>query len=217
MILYKYKNISGEGFRHTQDIFINQRLFLSALGSLNDPNESIAEIQIDNQFKTYGNQLEERNRKTKTKIFSLSETNRSALMWAHYAASHTGICIGFDLSNWQDTDSVFLKKVSYIDTPVKIPHSSLNDYVDFAKYKESSWSYEKEWRFVSRTNSYLYITPDIIKVIFLGARFSTANLQWIKFWRDMYNPNVEIRKMNFVTCSYELYDDTELEDKYVRM
>lgn len=217
MLLYKYRDISGTSFKNTQDIFINKRLYLSKLESMNDPNESIVEIQIDNQFKVYGNLLEERNRKKGTRIFSLSETNRSSLMWSHYAASHTGICIEFDFSDWQDTDSVFLKKVCYVDSPVQVSHRSFYDYVEFAKYKESSWSYEKEWRLISTRDSFLHIGLSQIKTIFLGAKFDKSSLQWVEYWRDAYNPNVEIRQMNFVTCSYELFDDTELDDKYVRM
>lgn len=217
MLLYKYRDISGSGFKNTQDIFVNQRLYLPELKSLNDPNESIVEIQIDNQYKIYGNLLEERNRKIGTRVFSLSETNRSSLMWSHYAASHTGICIAFDFSNWQDTNTTTLKKVYYVDSPVKLPHSMLEKYEEFAIYKESSWSYEKEWRFLSKRDSFLDIGSDTIKIIFLGAKFDTLYLQWIKYWRDVYNPNVEIRQMNFVTCSYELYDDTELDGKIVRI
>ena len=217
MILYKYRDISGNGFVNTQDIFVNRKLYLSELKSLNDPNESIAEIQINNQLKVYGNLLEERNRKMGTRIFSLSETHRSSLMWSHYAASHTGICIAFDFSDWEDTDSIILKKVRYVDSPIKLPHIELNNYAKFAEHKEASWSYEKEWRFISQRDKFLNIDSNIIKVIFLGARFDKVFLQWVKYWRDVYNPNVEIRQMNFVTCSYELFDDTELGDKTVRM
>ena len=52
MLLYKYRDISGEGFINTQDIFVNQRLYLPELKSLNDPNESIAEIQINKDRKS---------------------------------------------------------------------------------------------------------------------------------------------------------------------
>lgn len=217
MLLYKYRDISGVGFKNTQDIFINQRLYLPDLESLNDPNESIAEIQINNQFMTYANLIEERGRKRSTRVFSLSETNRSALMWSHYAASHTGICIAFDFSDWQDTESFILKKVRYVHTPIKVPHSSMSDFKKFATYKESSWAYEKEWRFISSHDSFLHIDRDTIKTIFLGAKFDKASLRWVEYWRDVYNPAVEIRQMKFVTCSYELYDETELGDKVTRM
>ncbi len=217
MLLYKYRDISGESFINTQDIFVNQRLYLSELKYLNDPNESIAEIQINNPLKEYGNLLEERNRKNGTRVFSLSETQRSSLMWSHYAASHTGICIAFDLSDWKDTDSFILKKVRYVDSPIKLPHTDFYNYVKFAAHKEASWSYEKEWRFISKGDKFLNIDSNMIKIIFLGARFDKNLLHWVQYWRDVYNPNVEIRQMNFVTCSYELFDDTELGDKTVRM
>lgn len=217
MLLYKYRDIRGDGFFNTQDIFINKRLFMPELQALNDPNESIAEIQINNRLKAYGNLLEERNRKSGTKIFSLSETNRSSLMWSHYAASHTGICIAFDFSNWHDSDSILLRKVNYVDRPVKMSHSELNNYIKFAMYKEASWSYEREWRFISQREKYIPINSDAIKIIFLGAKFNRKYLEWIKYWRDMYNQNIEIRQMKFVTCSYELFDENELNGKIVRM
>ncbi len=217
MLLYKYRDISGEGFINTQDIFVNQRLYLPELKSLNDPNESIAEIQINNPLKEYGNMLEERNRKNVTRVFSLSETQRSSLMWAHYAASHTGICIAFDFSDWVNTDSITLEKVRYVDSPIKVSHTDLYNYTKLAAHKETSWSYEKEWRFISQGDKFLNIDSNVIKIIFLGARFDNNLLHWIKYWRDVYNPSVEIRQMNFVTCSYELFDDTELGNKRLRM
>lgn len=192
-------------------------LYIPEIKLLNDPNESIAEIQINNSWKGYGNLLEERNRKKGTRVFSLSETQRSSLKWSHYAATHTGICIAFDFSGWKDTDSIILRKVHYVDRPIKLPHTDFYNYAKFATYKEKSWSYEKEWRFISKSDKFLNIDSSVIKIIFLGARFDKTLLHWVKYWRDVYNPNVEIRQMNFVTCSYELFDDTELEDKMVRI
>lgn len=217
MLLYKYRDISGGGFQNTQDIFINRRLYLCRLNLLNDPNEAIAEIQIENQLRAWGNQLEERNRKNAIKVCSLSETNRSSLMWAHYAASHTGICIAFDFSKWKDTDSVKLKKVNYVDRPIQVKHSDMLKYGEIASHKEASWSYEKEWRFISTTKDFLPIDSDMIKMIFLGAHINPSARRWVQFWRDTFNPDLEIRQMHFVTCSYELYDETEIKNKVLRL
>ncbi len=53
--------------------------------------------------------------------------------------------------------------------------------------------------------------------LFIFLKYNKVTKCWVEYWRDVYNPAIEIRQMHFVTCSYELYDETELGDKVVRM
>ena len=73
MLLYKFRAISGESFRFSQDIFVNKRLFVQTAAALNDPNEGVAIIDIENQYRTWGNQLNESNRRQQTRICALRE------------------------------------------------------------------------------------------------------------------------------------------------
>ena len=102
-----------------------------------------------------------------------------------------------------------------LDYPALLYHSIFEGKRRSTAFEKCRFYIHEE--FISQRDMFLHISPNTIKTIFVGVNFNAAYLQWVKFWRDVYNPNVEIRQMNFVTCSYELFDDTELKDKTVRM
>lgn len=82
-------------------------------------------------------------------VLSLAENRDSLLMWAHYAASHTGFLIGFD-SNQKilliDSPHRLMAKVTYTtERPKKTTFEEIsNDELLLTKSKE--WEYEGEWR-----------------------------------------------------------------------
>jgi hypothetical protein len=88
-------------------------------------------------------------------ILSLTEKPDNLLMWAHYAAEHTGFLIGFDTSHayWNNFGDErgnshvgVLRKVAYSETrpsPEHLAAMSL-EQVYFTKSRE--WEYEQEWR-----------------------------------------------------------------------
>ncbi|PCJ15470.1 MAG: hypothetical protein COB02_18005 [Candidatus Cloacimonadota bacterium] len=81
-------------------------------------------------------------------ILSLSSSDKSLLMWAHYAQNYEGFLVGFDIKN------KFFKKDL---RPVKYhEHDNLPPYnimtaitADFLFIKSSEWGYEKEWRMIN--------------------------------------------------------------------
>ena len=107
MFLYKFRSISNDSFRFTQDIFINKRLYLPNSSILNDPNEGMALIDVKINYKIWGNQLE-RNRKNRIKVCAFSSTHINSVVWSHYADEHKGICIELD-SNELDLDNWIVK------------------------------------------------------------------------------------------------------------
>lgn len=97
-----------------------------------------------------------------TFISCLSTRNDSTLMWSHYAASNTGICVEYDFNysavNPLQKNMVF--PVAYSKSPIK-----LNDLLDDEKgqvfkysldaavlcaalNKADVWKYENEWRLI---------------------------------------------------------------------
>lgn len=85
----------------------------------------------------------------------LSESNNIIPMWAHYADNHKGVCIGYDLTDFElgceETchpilyvhNSDFAKDISNIDNDKRNKLKVLQE--PFLK-KSYDWSYEKEWR-----------------------------------------------------------------------
>lgn len=84
-------------------------------------------------------------------ISCFSESRDSILMWSHYAAEHSGVCIGFDT-----TKHIFQTawQVKYQDElPVIYRPSDNNDQMLSKSLltKSIHWEYEREWRIVKRT------------------------------------------------------------------
>jgi hypothetical protein len=97
-----------------------------------------------------------------TKICSFSATNDSLLMWAHYAANHTGFCIEYDLEPLPPEDPIrrnifpviYSKELhdmtAYL---VGFVADSRDDFHQFDPLlsvlkKFEGWQYEREWRLV---------------------------------------------------------------------
>ena len=64
-------------------------------------------------------------------------------MWGHYAKNHTGVCLGFDVSE------VLLHRVRYRRNRLNFDHKprlNRKDVVDLISVKFSEWRYEAESR-----------------------------------------------------------------------
>lgn len=82
-------------------------------------------------------------------IFCITKNPTSLLMWSHYANCHRGICVGFDA---QETIFKNAKKITYAET---LPRLDKNDHPEvllekIAFTKSKDWSYEEEYRILSR-------------------------------------------------------------------
>ena len=94
--------------------------------------------------------------RTQTGISCLSESEKSLLMWAHYANNHRGICVEYDLLeiNKQlrfsaipviySADRVCFRSI----TEDSIEKDSLSVFIESVSSKSLEWSYEKEWRII---------------------------------------------------------------------
>jgi len=86
-------------------------------------------------------------------ILCLTTRNDNNLMWAHYAESHGGVCLEFDVSKDLDT-FCFPKAVDYDDSIRRYNYvrSWINrkgmDVTESIFHKTSDWSYEQEYRVV---------------------------------------------------------------------
>ena len=97
-----------------------------------------------------------------TYVFCLSERNNSTLMWAHYAAENTGICIEYNYNQIQRDNlrRQCLFPVVYSSMPIDVSPLIGRDAKPKEQYpydtailcvalnKSIEWEYEKEWRFV---------------------------------------------------------------------
>lgn len=105
--------------------------------------------------------------RNKLRITCLTESNDNPLMWSHYADSHKGICIGYDISVYlrgkkenllvpviytDDTKSIS-RYIKYEDDKIEVSvNVDTQTQAISTMLKRKDWSYEKEWRFVKFKN-----------------------------------------------------------------
>ena len=119
-------------------------------------------------------------------VACFSETNRSILMWSHYANNHQGFCVEYDFSDWECKK--YLKPVQYVSERQYVPGNfadniypgAENAFINAALYKFVEWSYEKEWRLVAPNIGHLnpkykgcipiLNVGEFITAVYLGAK-----------------------------------------------
>lgn len=188
-IYYKYRSI--DNFKRFLDIILNKRLYGCTYQELNDPMEGhfLYPAQFDPNLKT--ELIEELKRKL---ICSASKDKNIGLMWSHYANSHTGCCIGFELG---DTKKWTKLEVDYKDT---LPScDSLNNIEQVLKTKSSHWWYEKEVRFIKdKSDKSTSTMPIKIKEIYLGTRMHDKDKRLIrKLIKSIYGNKVNVFDIPF--------------------
>ncbi len=219
MFLYKFRSVSGEAFRYSQDIFVNRRLYVPTAKVLNDPNEGVATINIQNQYAAWGNQLEERNRQSQTRLCAMTQDYRSPVVWAHYADEHRGICLELDTDEIDTSDGI-LKPVTYSNTVPVLGHNTGAHVREAFLNKTEEWAYENEWRYITTNASpFLSLTENAVQRVLLGARFDSADLAWVKFWIANYTSarSVPIIQMKFASTDYALYEESEMQNRTARI
>lgn len=147
------------------------------------------------------------------KIACFTETSTNLPMWTLYAKEHTGICLEYDVKQFEDIDK--LLPVFYCDILPDGAKIVINN--QFGQYlnlslasiqKHNDWRYENEWRLIYKTSDW-YKEPkdapktfiesgktiDFIKPsrVLLGKNISPENEQEIREWCSPYT--IDVRKM----------------------
>lgn len=163
--LYKYNRPDYYSFRNYE----NDVVHLSPNGNLNDVYEGVPAFNANEQ-------ITEIESFSSTALMScFSETNKSVLMWAHYADSSKGFCVEYDLKRLSRDEIISLgiypvlyderrlirrniKSLGYSLRSLEdaIKHDEeyddgelLDDLIPLMLYKGTDWQYEKEWRIIS--------------------------------------------------------------------
>ncbi|MEN3756666.1 DUF2971 domain-containing protein [Aeromonas veronii] len=174
-VLYKYYSENFDVVDHLK----NPAIKLATTRSLNDPFEvqlsnELAKSLTNKRLKIFDEKLlkDKKFREDVKKsyqivsnqfgIISLTETHRNILMWAHYANSHKGVCIGYKktfIDELNHREHPISDEWKGIYTPEKIRYDSKrfeleidseeteNEIIMQAMLKKSDdWIYEKEHR-----------------------------------------------------------------------
>ena len=125
----------------------NKRLKLSTVDDLNDPFDLCPLDTTDPAIANAADAVMTHFKKTKA-ILCFSRNWDNLLLWSHYGASHTGICLGFDIpeggpgANY-DTDVLYQPNLLKIRRAEDVNFDLANRLL---RTKHESWSYEQEVR-----------------------------------------------------------------------
>lgn len=179
--LYKYY---ADNERNIETVF-NNKMWYSAPSCFNDPydcdfsidepatiNSLLSSIARDNnmkrgssawkkayiaakkEFPSFINTIN--SMKSSMGVACLSENSDNVLMWSHYANNHKGMCVEYNLMDFNRVLSFTPIPVIYSDERNVLKRLRVNsieqDIMSFFNkslvYKEKSWNYENEWRIV---------------------------------------------------------------------
>ena len=154
-------------------------------GTRRDPAELTVEITPDD-VEAY-REFRERVAQTfrNTGVFCLTEVATDILMWAHYADSHSGFCIGFERTE-ANTLGQSAAPVEYRREYPRLSAVHFNPITNPRSVdvlwltKAADWAYEHEWRMMaSECDRYYTIDAAITHVIF-GLRMSDADRRAVR-------------------------------------
>lgn len=150
--------------------------------------------------------------------FSKINSNQSQsdlLLWSHYANSHKGIVLNFDLYFIDNNEN--LRQVNYTDSRIRIPSLKILDeseniqkelFFQVATCKSPVWSYENEYRWLVKfkncefkkiqtgeTKPFLNFPTEALKQVIFGCNCSEEHKEKIKeiLQEERYN-HVELYK-----------------------
>lgn len=195
MILYKF--MSPTGF---EKLLENKTLLFTNPKNFNDPFDcEISHYTETNLTLAYHANVAHQSLIYKIGILCLTRNKFNLLMWAHYAANHTGVVVGIDIpdSGLDTSDKIIVRSTDGSIIYTSIRPSSNGEPVamnldeltpeqiqKIFLQKSIHWAYEEEVRIVrnnrSDTGGWIPIFPDnkaveipdnCIREIYFGARF----------------------------------------------
>lgn len=165
-ILYKYMSL--ERFLGSLGDYLMGKLWFGSVRSMNDPLEGLPDDLFTDEDEKVGDLF--KKALDDCKICSLTTSPDSPVMWAHYAAAHTGVCLGFrvapamfekiaiEYTEIKYTDGFpvrdgYMPRIKSIATVAVTEITQLmmwNLIKETVSYKSIGWAYEKEWRLMRR-------------------------------------------------------------------
>jgi len=210
-------------------------LFFSKLENLNDPTENMFGI-LPSEEKIDPRVIPDINELQKCSLLCMGTDSENVilesdlLMWTHYGAELSGICLVFDdeilKKSFEDhgckthqkveygypkllaTDQLFSQHMGIEEAPGfsfqdRNTERAINTFIF---NKPNCFSYENEYRFLLKESGLVSYTPNSLKKIIIGSKIESESL------RDMFietaktvNSNVEIYKACVKKNSFKIH------------
>jgi len=166
----------------------------------------LASINPDEFLK--GNEGHIQEMVNKLGVLSLSATKSNILLWSHYAAGHTGICLKFRATSSTDFFGYSLPvKYSPNYPDIDMLETPPEDQVEaFLFTKAIDWKYEKEWRIVDHQGGPgdKKFPQEMLTEIIFGARIDPQNKNAIIKWLEDRDTPIKLSQASLADKSFSL-------------
>ena len=234
MLVYKYR---GGSFERDLQSLERDQFWASHTQQLNDPCEGLISVQnYEKELQTlklifpqhanstqvlhqsFQNIIDMKDQKLG--IFSLSKSFTDELLWAHYANSHQGFCIEYELEkllkNQRPAHRYF--DVSYI---TNIPNLSFKHIISqkdenlliktMLGYKSKRWEYENEIRIITENYGLQNYDYRAIKSIYFGLKMSNDQIE--EMMKLLQGRQIKYFHMHLKANSFE-FEAKPINDNY---
>lgn len=162
-----------------------------------NPHELLKQVSIDLQHEI--DQLG---------VLSLSATDRNVLLWSHYAAGHTGLCLKFRAAN----EHPFFGRAQPVAYPDAYPEvdflrdSPSRQVEAFLLSKARDWKYEEEWRIIDHDagSSDQVFPEELLAGVILGAQMTDDDKKAVIEWLHTRKYPVKIYEASVGRASFSL-------------
>jgi|WetSurMetagenome_2_1015567.scaffolds.fasta_scaffold509127_1 hypothetical protein len=174
---------------HAIDDLRQERIKISLINELNDPFEFLPNMR----YKFEKRQIYHKIYREISKRYGLlcfSSKWQEPLLWGHYADKHRGIALGFEVLRDEILKVDYSSKLKRIELELKNNiDKNIELFLDLAKTKYKSWSYEDEFRILInigdciKDKNLLFVKFKErlkIKEIILGCKFDKRKFEEIK-------------------------------------
>jgi len=242
MIVYKYRGGDNEIFKRDLDALTNDYFWASSVDELNDPCETLIDTdnfkkqikktlrilkkdtpQINESFRILCEELDNVVNRD-IGIFSLSKTNLDELLWAHYANSHKGFCVAYDLEKLTENNSIkkyYPFHVKYSNKPPCVSVSDMYKLSDdltkssliqkFTSIKSKKWINEQEVRIITDKWGKQPYDYRALKSIYFGMRMSNTEKENIIY--ELRGRGITYYQIYLEDKTYKFYHNP-VQDKY---
>ena len=147
-------------------------------------------------------------KRSNTRIYCFSETNKDNLLWAHYGDYHRGLCIGFEFPiKYKDEFVLYPVNYSQELEIVKFKEDSNRVLYYWLTTKAPEWQYEKEIRAISINNQdYCTFDKSHIKEIVLGYKLPKYEKDKLidTLKKNGYSRDLEINRIDIDKTNLQL-------------
>lgn len=192
-----------------------KRIKISRFDNVNDPFELLCFDLNNRSNRKYIRNFKNKMNKTHS-LICFSDNYQNPVQWSHYADSHKGIALGFEIIPDILTKVDYVSKLEKLDDkPIPMSNEELRSILIKTKFQD--WKYEKESRLIVKLKEnieegglfFKKFGVDIkLKEVILGAN-CPIKLSAINELLELTNPNEKIKtiKARIAFSNYKVVTD----------